>query len=439
MSNNRLGIDYLAFEGGGGKGVAYIGAIKALESHEILRRRTFNTSDGKKATILDSNSVKGISGTSAGAITAVLVATGYDHKFLYKMLSSKIPLTFYDDARPARCPSLSLQNNVFSPIDYTKNSRRKTLKLYDLAVTTITSEATRFFWYLLKPFFFMEPLKPFFLKDAGKHPMPYIFQKIITNPDPYLLCFLLDMGLFTGEFLRNFIEKCLKEHTGIDNITFDQFYKLSCLNGQENGIHLKIAGVCLNTREVVWFDHLGPWKHLCIADAVRISASIPGVFKPVAISVKLQKNKIDLEKCLLFIDGGVLNNTPIHAFDSFAEEDQIVTKAEATLFGGDEKPQKKIIPLNEKVLGLRLTDPSEKSIKYYDNGLTMIGGTLNLLVSQSEISQIRTVGESQQTIDLDTSGLELLEFKVGKKKLKDKCEEIYRYTDDWLTNNWKKH
>lgn len=145
MSNNRLGIDYLAFEGGGGKGAAYIGAIKALESHEILRRRTFNTSDGKKATILDSNSVKGISGTSAGAITAVLVATGYDHKFLYKMLSSKIPLTFYDDARPARCPSLSLQNNVFSPIDYTKNSRRKTLKLYDLAVTTITSEATRFF------------------------------------------------------------------------------------------------------------------------------------------------------------------------------------------------------------------------------------------------------------------------------------------------------
>lgn len=55
---STLAITNLVFEGGGVKGVAYCGALKELESHGILREIT------------------SVAGTSAGAITAALVAAG---------------------------------------------------------------------------------------------------------------------------------------------------------------------------------------------------------------------------------------------------------------------------------------------------------------------------------------------------------------------------
>lgn len=62
-------IKYLVFQGGGGKGVAYSGVLKALEEKGLLP-----LIPGKE------NGIKGIAGTSAGAITALLVALGYNSK-----------------------------------------------------------------------------------------------------------------------------------------------------------------------------------------------------------------------------------------------------------------------------------------------------------------------------------------------------------------------
>ena len=52
----------LIFEGGGVKGVAYVGALEALQERKIL------------------NNVKRVGGTSAGAINAVLIALGFTLK-----------------------------------------------------------------------------------------------------------------------------------------------------------------------------------------------------------------------------------------------------------------------------------------------------------------------------------------------------------------------
>jgi NTE family protein len=49
----------LVFEGGGVKGIAYVGAMKTLEEHQILQK------------------IRRVGGTSAGAINAVLFAAGY--------------------------------------------------------------------------------------------------------------------------------------------------------------------------------------------------------------------------------------------------------------------------------------------------------------------------------------------------------------------------
>jgi len=273
--------------------------------------------------------------------------------------------------------------------------------------------------------------------NASDDSFPYVFEKIRQKPGSYLVSLMWDMGLFTGMAIRAWIDRCLYEATGQWNITFKMFNELTKDKGQ--GIHLKIAGVCLNTAEVVWFDHLGPWKHLPIADAVRISLSIPGIFKPVAISRQQPKNGIDLEKALLFVDGGVLNNTPIHAFDTVNEKENAVTKAEEYLFGIKARLPNKVLPLNKEVLGLRLIDPSEGGIQWFSNGISMIRGVLNALVSQSERNQIRTTGEAKQTIELNTSGLDILEFTVDSKTMAAKCDENFTFTDNWLSNKWKEH
>ena len=76
-------VAYLAFEGGGGKGVTYVGALKALEELGVL------PIDIEKP---GQNQIKGISGGSAGAIVALLVAMGIRSTDLIKILAN--PATF---------------------------------------------------------------------------------------------------------------------------------------------------------------------------------------------------------------------------------------------------------------------------------------------------------------------------------------------------------
>ena len=63
-------VQYLCFEGGGGKGFAFVGALEALESPALGRKLRFES--GRVV-----GDIKGIAGASAGAITAVAVASGY--------------------------------------------------------------------------------------------------------------------------------------------------------------------------------------------------------------------------------------------------------------------------------------------------------------------------------------------------------------------------
>ncbi len=62
-------IDYIAMEGGGGKGIVYLGAIRALEMKGKLPL-------DKNSKTNNANSLKGMGGSSAGAITTYILALG---------------------------------------------------------------------------------------------------------------------------------------------------------------------------------------------------------------------------------------------------------------------------------------------------------------------------------------------------------------------------
>lgn len=97
-------VKYLALEGGGGKGVTYLGAVAALEELKVLPINIRSNQmkidaetksiDKKKTTFnrhyFGQNQIEGISGSSAGAITALCLAMGMNLEELTKVLKTKV-------------------------------------------------------------------------------------------------------------------------------------------------------------------------------------------------------------------------------------------------------------------------------------------------------------------------------------------------------------
>src|ERR1700730_3106731 len=79
-------IKFLSFEGGGGKGNAYVGALIALEEIGIIQQTQHRLS----------GQVQELSGASAGAITALLVGSGYSAKELSLILPTVNFDLFFD-------------------------------------------------------------------------------------------------------------------------------------------------------------------------------------------------------------------------------------------------------------------------------------------------------------------------------------------------------
>lgn len=78
MNNPLEQFTNLVFEGGGVKGIAYCGALNVLDSKGILQN------------------VTRVAGTSAGAITAGLLAVGYDKDEIYELLKETSFSSFLD-------------------------------------------------------------------------------------------------------------------------------------------------------------------------------------------------------------------------------------------------------------------------------------------------------------------------------------------------------
>lgn len=120
----------------------------------------------------------------------------------------------------------------------------------------------------------------------------YFFELDISKiKDIELSRFFQRKSLLKGDNLNKFINDLIKNKTDVD-ITLKQLYNIS-------GIHLTIVTVCLNNNRVVYLNHID-YPDLELRKALLMSSSIPGVFPPVEY-----KNR-------LYIDGGLIDNNPIH-------------------------------------------------------------------------------------------------------------------------------
>ena len=154
-------------------------------------------------------------------------------------------------------------------------------------------------------------------------------------------------------------------------------------------------------------------------EAVQISMTLPVAFKPVYVDTDVRAGDTaqKLKYQGLFIDGGMLNNYPIHAFDHIEHTENPTPGAaflsEITYRGlrgdypiaGDPKLRQADC---DCVLGMRLEDKKEKPDRFekeelYPSNEIVLGSFLKDLLATymtySEESQIRSVSDEERSVE----------------------------------------
>jgi len=167
------------------------------------------------------------------------------------------------------------------------------------------------------------------------------------------------------------------------------------IHKQVFGIDLLLCGANLSTGKSVLFS----WKHtpnFPVADAVRISMSLPVAYKPYVISRRVP----GWPPCGTYIDGGIWNNLPFREIGSLAglpsRRAQSQT-ADTPLSAASER---------RSTLGLRLEiEEAERVLR----GGELMAKFANFGWAAGESQVIADL--EPFTIVLDTRGLDLLQFR----------------------------
>jgi predicted acylesterase/phospholipase RssA len=234
-------------------------------------------------------------------------------------------------------------------------------------------------------------------------------------------------GLASGETIREWIEGIIKEKTGKKHCTFKELQELINKDPQKfKELHIfSIRIGHVSQPEVIRFSHEKPlWNDLIISDAVRASLSIPGVFRPHTLHFKNANGaRYEQTQHGKFIDGGLIRNFPIDAFD-------------------DEKYQEdrhfRGMKINRRTLGLRLHDvtiPREDQIQKISSGIDLIKALVSTYYHAEEILLEKTSLYKDRTIVIPTKDVGLMDFNISQKVKEELIASGSEATDLFLDNS----
>lgn len=389
-------VEYLALEGGGGKGFAFVGAVGVLEELGVM------------------DHVKGFSGASAGAITSFLLSIGYTKDRMLKYMLNTDFNRFFDPPQPRTRPMVGGGELVKD------NDEEKEMieSLESLPLKTgfgagiLASGLAGPLGQLLLIYGLWNALDQYgdidkIMKEKGNKPP---FSLLLKYWKQYIAYMGRDMGIFSGiearrEFARLIAEPVIFSGRPRD-ITFEDHFKFFKKK-------LLITGTNLALGKTVLFS-VDETPDFPVADAVRISMSLPFIYKPYVIT-ETRKN---WPPPGVYVDGGVWNNLPFREFDSEPTDDQ-----PSSSLGTTQRKTK------ARTLGLRLeVTPQNKIENFGDFAKTL--GTFGLFGSGE--TQVLSKYEDQNIL-LDTRGLDLIDFKPPPKDrdqaIKRARRATWRYFD----------
>ena len=246
---------------------------------------------------------------------------------------------------------------------------------------------------------------------------------------------ITEFGWYKGDFFRNWIGEQIKSKTGNSESTFRDIAAV----GKEKGFReLFLVGTNLSTgfAEVFSDEHT---PRTCVADAARISMSIP-LFFSARRSLRGD----------IYVDGGLIDNYPVKLFDrgKYVETYSKIPpyyEAHNTQLSQDGKQNSPYV-YNMETLGFRLDTAKEIAVfrdhaepesrpvtDFFSYTYALVRTILNLQDSMHLHSD-----DWQRTIYIDTLGVGTTDFDIDEAK-KDALvasgrEGTINYFVDWFNN-----
>lgn len=378
----------VVFEGGGVKGIAHIGALKAMEDYGIA--------------------VDKLAGTSVGALIATLIRFGYKADDLYKpgSTSNKLPQSIFKVIFPR-------YRDVIAPL----------LRILFIAAP-----------YLLLLYFFTGPFLAFLLltvlsirlyglfrEKSNKTPSKYRYKyiKVLLSSISIILVLLAiipaiipstfalwGFGLISTKgvekWLTNVIDDSpLLKSSGkgkkASEITFEDLSEI-------NNTHLKLISSDIVTREITIFSHDNDrTKGIRVIDGIIASISLPFFFKH-------KKIKIDGET-YQFVDGGMLSNFPAWIYRKNILFDDL-----------------------QSTIGILLS-PQTSNSKHANDPISYLRGLINtVLWGAKRIENISVKGLCQ--INVAPHKVKTLQFSLDETTKKSIYQEALNKAKKELINNY---
>ena len=217
-------------------------------------------------------------------------------------------------------------------------------------------------------------------------------------------------GWYRGKKLEKWLNKMIAQKTGNCNITFAGLHSRGFKD-------LYVTGTCLNKQHPVIFS-FETYPNMRVSDAVRISAGIPLYFEAVFMDSTgriydhpKQKQGLDV-----MIDGGFLENFPIHIFDHGKPDFSTIG------FRIDPDAQIRNDRINQSLAEMPVGNLKEYLIAFY----TMIIEDLN--------RQQLTKSDWQRTISISDGNIAPKLRKLSKEQVKVLIENGRQAVRDYLTN-----
>jgi NTE family protein len=321
LESKRLDIRGASFTGGGAKGLVYAGVLKALEKRGVLQ----NLND--------------LGGSSAGAITAVLVGT-----------LAGLKVNAIRKIRLDRLLEIISETNfeMFFDTNFTDSLKPEVEKIYNpfglksrVAQVAVSPIA-------LPLGFASQVLKAVLYMPAKVGQLVKSIHDVVKKG-----------GVYSGQTFLWWMRNTLNEFLGLPKydedipdtiVSFKRYYELT-------GVNLTITATEVNTNRTVYF---GPDTHpdVEVASAVRASMSLPGIFRSQTIVTDEGSNE--------YIDGGTYDNYPLSSFDIYDEQNDL--KA-----------------YNTKVIGFIMKSPEDKYGSYTRSEDLGVGDRVATLSSLHDI------------------------------------------------------
>lgn len=454
-------VSYLTFEGGGGKGLVYLGAVAALENvlNPDLPKRYADVSGVPvevpeewlsltNRPLFDINThptkrpFAGVSGASAGAITALFVAMGMSSLEIDEEINAIITGGLRLGNPADKVPASRFEQFFDDPLPYVNlavapQPAQKTYKntfVGDDLLARLTAEAT-----------LIGAVNE--LADEPALVQLSLIRRLLltrTSQDPidtdlklYLQSLIGNRGLFTLRKVRNYFGDVIKRRlinrfgnwsttfpeipANPGSLTFRQFLKVT-------GVDLVVMGSNTSQGSSLPFS-AGATPDFPVAEAVMLSMSIPVLFKPLYIDTVVHSDPKDLRVRDinefykgLWVDGGMLNNYPRHVFKyvktvdglTYRDDQRMVPVAVPwRLF---DVRMVDLRPPDVQVLGFTLSSfgPSEVTDPFAKRdtlvSLKYSGRLLEAMLKASTENQIRSPEDELMTIGLDPGGMSVLDF-----------------------------